>query len=284
MNKFELQVLVFSLTFIWCNSLSAQRQSHDTTGRKSFLQKVLTDMVINRDTPRYKPTEKNERVAYELKRENIYPSNDALELIYILNPWLDNTQDVPQNMQIRMPTFPMLTPAVRKKMNDEYDIGKNPDSYATTQFDTLTRVFSNNLPEFIDKYNTYIKAGNDPGDKLFLLKLRQFNSRALPELRARADNMCKSKVEYLTGNMRALLEIMGENDINVPRITYMENLIKDFVQTNKLEIKGLGYVKPQTSLNQYVSYDPNATGTKEMIQPMTTFFTATPIFTISMAM
>ena len=207
----------------------------DTAAKKSFLEQLLKNLADNvqPDSSR-KPVEKNARIAYEFKREKIYPSNDALEIVYLLNPWLEDVEDIPAGKQLKMPAFPWLSGSQRKQLKEDFQTGSVPDSRASAQFNSLAATYNENIDGFTERYRKYIKDNggyNEIDPRSFLDTLRLFKT-LLRSLNAGAAETAKSKMEYLNANLAYLADNIKSTVITERTVFMVMNIIRDFFATS----------------------------------------------------
>ena len=207
----------------------------DTAAKKTFLEQLLKSLAdnIQQDSTK-KPVEKNARIAYEFKREKIYPSDDALEIVYLLNPWLEDVDDIPAGKQLKMPSFPRISGDQRRQLKADFNAGSVPDSRASAQFNSLAATYNENIDNFTERYRKYMRDNtgyNQIDPRSFLDTLRLFKT-LLRNLNAGAVGIAKSKMQYLNTNLAYLTDNIKSTVITDRTVLIVMNIIKDFYATS----------------------------------------------------
>lgn len=236
-------IILFVFNMYACDVAFCQNQGQenpngdirkDTAAKRSFFSAIIEGIAGGLEQ-RTVPTEKNARIAYEFKRARIYPSSDALDLIYILNPWLETAQDIPQGTNLKMPAYPWLTGGLKRRVKEEYLTGSKPDSRTNEVFDSLTNIFNDNVENFEERYRNFIKDNNGENSvnpQSFLDTLNLFTKSLLPTLKATSAGICKSKMQYFNDNLIDLAENVQNNEITDNSAFIILSIIQDFFSTN----------------------------------------------------
>ncbi|MEP6466142.1 MAG: hypothetical protein ABJB05_07535 [Parafilimonas sp.] len=190
----------------------------DTTPHHSLLQAIL-DSLSKSLTP-VKPTEKNARIAYEFRQFRIYPSEDALEVLYILNPWLANVQgDIPASRPIKMPDFPTLGKEKRIALRNAYKAALKPDPSVGVLFDSLADIFNQLTPDIQQPQQTGTGGLRDKlSQKTNKNKLAIIKTKIIPNLERSITAVRKAEADYINASFAELvnnlrIENISEDDL-----------------------------------------------------------------------
>ncbi len=253
--------------FIFCQNNNPPNQRgdvrRDSVAKKSFLDEILAGIAsgLSDNNKRLIPTEKYARIKYEFKRQKIYPSGDALELLYVLNPWLENMDEIPPTTTFKMPDFPWLDRDVKRKMKTDYQLGSQIDQVANAKFDSLSGVFNSEVGDFVQRFNDFVKTNNVDATEAdeFLDTLSGFTRNFLPSLKNKSGSICKSKMDYINFNLSELADdISNSTEITDESIFLVQNIVRDFLATNDIDIRRSSGFKNyiQSPFIQNVSYAP----------------------------
>lgn len=242
-----LFVLLLLIFFVCENNYAQSTNNHsrtytpkDTTKeKKTLIEEILRELADSLNKPKVIPTEKNARIAYEFKQFRIFPSDDALEIIHILNPWLDTAQDTIATQRIvRMPAFPWITHSQRKSLRENLAEVSKPDVKTAQKFDSLATLFNNNLSAFLigcKKLIDTIQAEYSINFYNLGDTLKLFQQRVLPALENKASELCKAKLQYYNSNLSEMVNIETAKSLSGNNIYYMMMILRDFFATAENE-------------------------------------------------
>ena len=248
------------------NNNNEGNNENNHPGRKGFLRNLLGAVTVNlNDTSKKNiPTEKNERINYEFKRQKIYPSADALELLYVLNPWLEKTDDISQNTEIKMPDFPKPEKSLKKKMKEDYRAAAKTDAAANILFDSLTELSNKGMDGFLQRFNAFTKDHEVDASQVreFIDTLKGFTYQFLPVLKQLSGNICKAKMDYNNRNLADFANLLNSSEkLNSETLTVIQYIIRDFLTTNDIRFKTFGRQYQKTIfINASYTLEPGTSG------------------------
>ena len=249
----KINVLIILLLILFSAAVYAQRTNNvppakDTSTaakeKQSLLEQILKALVTDSTIPSRPqvPTEKNARISYEFIQQRIYPSEDALELIHILNPWLDTVSNtIPPNQDFKMPVFTWIKKGQREKLKQDLALFSVPDMQTSAVFKNEVSRYNNGLESFVQKYKEFasvnINLDNSFDMQPFLDTLEFFSNKLLPVLAERGINIFKGKMDYFNSNLSQLTDNMeymqtDTDFMNTEQLAALAEIINDFIYTS----------------------------------------------------
>ena len=240
--KSILFVIIVNLTC--CNILFCQNNSpytnnngrgnvKDTSAKQKLINQILQNLADSLNKPKQIPVAKDERIAYEFKQQRLYPSDDALELVHILNPWLNYVQDtIATSRIIKMPAFPWITHEQRKALRERLKTQSKPDAVDNARFDSLASAYTEIVIPFSDIYSNKKSSAKNKTGKSLLDTLTVLTNRVLPALKQKIYSLCKAKADYINNEMEELVTAM-QRAVNEKKTNnmYISYLLNDFFST-----------------------------------------------------